>query len=995
VLLPRLAVPFTAMRELPRIGAELAGYRLESALARGGMAVVFVAEDIRLGRKVALKILAPELAENDNFRERFLRESRIAASLDHPNVIPIYDAGEADGFLYIAMRLVEDTDLRGLLREEGALELERGVGIVTQVAGALGAAHRKDLVHRDVKPANVLLIRRQTPNALDHCYLSDFGLAKHVSSVSGLTATGKFLGTVSYCAPEQVEGKSVDARTDIYALGCVLFEVLAGRPPFKKEEDLAVVMAHIKDEPPSILEFRDDCPPAIASALARMLAKDSRQRIQSCEEVIEELRAPFTGPRSVAPDATLTSAGVAPIPAGALASDSESEQLAAAPPEPPASPPPSDPGGTSGSGDGPTAPRRGLPGGRRALLALGLVAACVMALVLLLGRGGGPVPLEDAVAPLAWASVANSSVPRQQAASAVHDGKLWVLGGLTGRRTASTGTTKVEAYDPVTDTWTEGPELPVALHHAMAADYDGELVVMGGWVPEGADLTASTSDKVYALRDDEWVELPSMPAPRAAGAAAAVGDELVVVGGQAAEQLVAPIAIFDGKRWREGTELPTPREHLAAVSDGGSVYAVGGRELSADTNTAAFERYDPETDEWTELPAMPTPAGSLGAGITSGHLIAVGGETPTSVIDSVQSYDLESEEWTELPPLTVARHGAAVGAMGSSLYVLDGAIAPTHAESTGTGESLDLSSAFGLPPDVGEWRALRDSPTARQQTASAVLGGRVWVLGGLVGEDPSDVAATTKVEAYDPAIDTWTAGPELPLPLHHAMAVTYNGELVVMGGWVPDGSNLTATTSDKAYALRDGSWVELPNMPIPRAAGAAAVADDRIVVAGGQSGGELVPATAAFDGNSWKDAADIPTPREHLAAASDGGSGYVYAVGGRELSADQNSGALERYDPATDAWEELPPMPTPSGSLGAAVVERHLVTVGGEDPASIVKTVQSYDIRTQKWAELPDMLTPRHGAAVVGVGQTLYALDGAEAPTHAESTAAAEALDFR
>jgi non-specific serine/threonine protein kinase len=156
-----------------------------------------------------------------------------------------------------------------------------------------------------------------------------------------------------------------------------------------------------------------------------------------------------------------------------------------------------------------------------------------------------------------------------------------------------------------------------------------------------------------------------------------------------------------------------------------------------------------------------------------------------------------------------------------------------------------------------------------------------------------------------------------------------------------------------------------------------------------------VPATEVFDGSSWKDAADIPAPREHLAAASDGGSGYVYAVGGRELSADQNTGALERYDPATDAWDELPPMPTPAGSLGAAVVERHLVTVGGEDPTSIVKRVQSYDIRTQRWSALPDMVTPRHGAAVVGVGQTLYVLDGAEAPTHAESTSVAEALDFR
>jgi non-specific serine/threonine protein kinase len=392
---------------------------------------------------------------------------------------------------------------------------------------------------------------------------------------------------------------------------------------------------------------------------------------------------------------------------------------------------------------------------------------------------------------------------------------------------------------------------------------------------------------------------------------------------------------------------------------------------------------------------MPTPSGSLGAAIVSGHLIAVGGEDPTSVIDKVQSYDLAGKEWSELPSLELPRHGAAVGAVGDSLYVLDGATAPTHAESTAAGEKLDLSSAYSEPPEVGRWRTLRDAPTARQQTASASLGGRIWVLGGLTGDDPSSVAATTKVEGYDPAINTWTAGPDLPVPLHHAMAVTYHGELVVMGGWIPDGADLTATTTNKAWALRDGAWVELPPMHNARAAGAAAVADDRIVITGGQADDELVAPTEVFDGNEWKEVADIPTPREHLAAASDGGTGYVYAVGGRELSADQNSGALERYDPATDRWETLPSMPTPAGSLGAAVVEGQLVTVGGEDPTSVLKEVQAFDLRTQRWSQLPDMVTPRHGAAVVGVGKTLYVIDGAEAPTHAESTATAEALDFR
>ena len=282
--------------ELPRVGAEIAGYRIVSTITRGGMAVVYLAEDLRLGRKVALKILASELAEDDDFRTRFLRESQTAASIDHPNVIPIYDAGESHGHLYIAMRVVNDTDLKGLLKSEPRLEIDRAISIANQVAGALGAAHRCDLVHRDVKPANILVIRRDSPGSSDHIYLSDFGLAKHVQSVSGLTATGHFMGTVNYAAPEQVEGKQVDGRTDIYALGCVLFECLTGRPPFQKEEGVAVIMAHLREDAVPVSSLRPECSPELDAIVAKMLAKAPADRYQTCAELIEALGATRSGP---------------------------------------------------------------------------------------------------------------------------------------------------------------------------------------------------------------------------------------------------------------------------------------------------------------------------------------------------------------------------------------------------------------------------------------------------------------------------------------------------------------------------------------------------------------------------------------------------------------------------------------------------------------------------------------------------------------------------
>ncbi len=207
-------------------GAVLGDFRIEAEIGRGGMGVVYRAAQVSLGRPVALKVISETLSDREDFRERFVRESRLAASLDHPNVIPVYGAGEHDGVLYIAMRFVDGIDLRGLLAAEGAFEPARAAGVVAQVASALDAAHETGLVHRDVKPANILVAAR---GGGEHTYLTDFGLTKRTASDSGLTAAGEWVGTLDYVAPEQVRGEQVDGRADIYALGCVLYELLTGR----------------------------------------------------------------------------------------------------------------------------------------------------------------------------------------------------------------------------------------------------------------------------------------------------------------------------------------------------------------------------------------------------------------------------------------------------------------------------------------------------------------------------------------------------------------------------------------------------------------------------------------------------------------------------------------------------------------------------------------------------------------------------------------------
>ncbi|MDP9341545.1 MAG: protein kinase [Actinomycetota bacterium] len=293
-----------------RIGTDLAGYRIESLLGRGGMSLVYLAEDRRLKRRVALKVIAPELAQDQLFRQRFVRESELAASLDHPNIVPIYEAGEANGVLFIAMRYVEGIDLKALVERDGPLEPGRAVGILRQVAGALDAAHARGLVHRDVKSSNVLVATSEGEE--EHAYLSDFGLTKRSASDTGaLTGTGQFLGTVDYAAPEQFQRGKLDGRTDQYSLGCVAYECLVGEVPFAREHEVGTMYAHLNDPPPRPSEHRADLPPAVDAVMARALAKDPADRYGSCREFVTELAGALetsSGPR--------TASAAGDVPAG-------------------------------------------------------------------------------------------------------------------------------------------------------------------------------------------------------------------------------------------------------------------------------------------------------------------------------------------------------------------------------------------------------------------------------------------------------------------------------------------------------------------------------------------------------------------------------------------------------------------------------------------------------------------------------------------------------
>jgi serine/threonine-protein kinase len=503
-------------------GSRVAGYRLDEVAGRGGMAVVYRAFDTRLERRVALKVLSPELAQDQAFRQRFIRESRAAAAVDHPNIIPIFEAGEAGGVLFIAMRFVSGRDVQSLVESGGPLPAGRACHIISQVAAALDAAHANGLVHRDVKPANMLLDASGGPGDPDHVYLSDFGLSKHSLSVSGLTGTGQFLGTLDYVAPEQIEARAVDARTDQYALACSAFTMLTGAPPFSREEPVAVMWAQMSAEPPALTSHRPDLPARADPVLARALAKAPGQRYGTCREFATALRRacgldpgtsgpgpagpqPPRGQTRAVPPADLAAAGAAaaagpPAEPGSGPGGQPDAEAGPAGGPPTRAGPASTPGaagsGPPAAGTGPPgrhpavpppSPAPGQDGARPRWLSwavIGLALAAVLAAggYFLLARGGGSAP------PAAAALKPPGCTIRVAKAGQLPQvpSRLAAIGGHPFDVAATRGFAFVSAGNAVAVMSTAKPvpallwTSPVASAQGEALTHDGRYLVVSG-----------------------------------------------------------------------------------------------------------------------------------------------------------------------------------------------------------------------------------------------------------------------------------------------------------------------------------------------------------------------------------------------------------------------------------------------------------------------------------------------------------------------------------
>jgi serine/threonine-protein kinase len=396
------------------------------------MGVVYRATQLSLDRPVAVKVIAPELAGDVTFRERFKRESRIAASIEHPNVIPVYEAGEGDDLLYLSMRCVEGTDLKALLEAAGTLEPTRAARLLAQVSAALAAAHRRDLMHRDVKPANVLVDRQ---DGREHAYLTDFGIARHVAATSALTQTGSVVGTIDYLAPERIVEGGGDARADVYALGCVLFQVLTGSVPYPRDHDAAKMYAHLNAPVPDARELNKRVPDTLAELAMQAMAKEPDARVHSASELAERLVEAADTRESPVP-ATLPAKPPIPAPPATPPAATETAATVPAATEPAATAPAAtQPAAASTTGTR-VRTRRRVPVG---LIAAAAGALALVAIVVVLVSGGsdgsgsgsepaGSEPAPDTSEPKALNPTALEPIPLRPGADGVATGGgfVWV-----------------------------------------------------------------------------------------------------------------------------------------------------------------------------------------------------------------------------------------------------------------------------------------------------------------------------------------------------------------------------------------------------------------------------------------------------------------------------------------------------------------------------------------------------------------------------------------
>lgn len=752
------------------VGYQFGGYVIKSLVGRGGMGVVYAAEHTTLQRRVALKVIAPEVVEDEGFRERFLREARLAASLRHPNIIEIYDAGQVDGELYLAMRYVEGASLATVLRLAGRLEPDRALSILTKVAGALDEAHANGLVHRDVKPDNVLLGSPATRKTFEEVFLTDFGLVRPIDARTEVTRIGSVLGTWSYMAPELLQGGEIDGRSDQYSLACVLYECLAGHVPFSRDMDAALLMAHLTAPPPAITDERPDLPARLDAVIARGMAKAREDRYGSCTELLDDARAAITGSAPASP--------MPPEPATEIVAR-----------------PSTDPASSAIDGPAPRAPlepgapqtvsvvrSRRRPSAGLAIVAIAVVSVVVAAALAFSGRPGAATPTAVPVNGSALASPSAavpvpSDSPRSPAASpspaiVLQDGTWHGTGSLVQAR------------------W----------GHGAARLANGKVLVVGGNASENSSF-ALASAELYDSASGTWASTADMRQARSYASVTVLdGGKVLVAGGANKNAPLAVAELYDPVlgSWSTLPKMKVPRSHHTAtlLDDGRLLVVGGGTSTKSRASTASAEIYDPGTGKWTRTAPMAVPRSYHTATLLKdGRVLVVGGSSTYigqgTVRASAEIFDPRTGRWTTARPMPTHRYAhEAVPLSGGRVLVAGG-------WSSTTVRSESLSSAEIFDPRTLAWATVGDLTTGRAQFRMAALpNGQVLAVGGLgAGSEP-----LASVDLFDPISASWSATDAMPRASWWPTLVVLEDGRALAAGGASDKSGAVPLARAELYA---------------------------------------------------------------------------------------------------------------------------------------------------------------------------------------------------
>jgi N-acetylneuraminic acid mutarotase len=902
------------------------------------MGEVYLARDRILNRNIALKLLPFDYTKDEERLRRFRREAQTASALNHPNILTIHEFGSVNNQQFIASELVEGETVRERIKR-GQLGSRDALEISIQIAEALAAAHRAGVVHRDIKPENIMV----RPDG--YVKVLDFGLAKleEPTDTDPLRKDSEFtdvssavlMGTVRYMSPEQASGLPVDARSDIFSVGVVLYEMIAGQPPFRDSDPAKLANSIVNDDPPALGSLLEVVPDGLERIVIKALSKDRQLRYQNADDLLGDLRL-----LKAELDPDLRNRTVTQIPHWEASSiwrglDTETQDR------------------TNTYRSGWTSRAMTAIG---VVVALGVVSAIAYASFYFF-RGVDSPPLRTGT----WTTKAPISSSRWQAEPAVLNDILYVAGGWE----VCTPFATLEAYDPKTDTWNQRSPMRTARGGHGVGVLNGRLYAVGGSVDCGVNVS---NVEAYDPASDSWSDRAPLPAPRFGHSVAVTSGKLYAIGGEAGAggDYLRLNTEYDPQTdtWTDRAPMPTARTGATAVVADGMIYVMGG--VGSSGTLATVEAYDPVAQSWTPRRSMLNPRVSFGASEVNGIIYAFGGSGNRN---DVEAYDPSDDTWTVVGEMPVrSAHFHAVTLAGS-IYFAGGSDGVNYLSQVM--QFTPARSATARCPEL-EVTHKAEMSSGRSNMAVGLIDGIIYVAGGF--ENASGYQATTA--AYDPKSDSWSARASLPVPreTRGANNAVADGKFYVIGG----NASGTCSNLNQAYDPLLDKWITRAPMPTPRCHLAVVTLGNLIYALGGtNTNGSIEYRTVEVynpSTDSWTNAPDMPTGRQDLGAVSL--NGILYALGGGNPALGGTLDIVEAFDPTSNSWVKKAPMPTARVAFATGILNGSLIVVGGRKDEMILANVEAYDPASDAWTSLANLPTARNFLSAVSLDDSLYLLGG-------------------